>query len=103
MTLYAKWIDNNIEEKPTAMQKVVSEEVVEDPVISVLIPDYQHLYCMLDFVNTNNGDISEITVKYGTRFYVYNLKNKKIKEYQARQNRSINLPKITLEDGQKVT
>lgn len=103
MTLYAKWIDLSIEEDTSQpVERVISSEIVEDPSISVLIPDYQHLYCQIDFVNANNGDISDISVKYGTKFYIYNLKEQKIREYQARQNSMVDLPKITIQDNQNI-
>ena len=104
MILYAKWIDLGLETKPETIPapKVVSSVVVEEPKVQVLIPDYQGLYCQIDFVNANDGSLLHANEKYGTRFYIYNLKNQKIREYQARQNSVVNLPKITLAEGEHV-
>lgn len=104
MTLYAKWKELNIEvQEPEPVEKVIKTEVVEEPSISVVIPDYSGASCQIIFVNTNdNISTIDTLVKYGTRFYIYNLKEQKIREYQARQNCYVYLPKITIKDNQEI-
>lgn len=103
MTLYAKWIDLNADKDlMVAAPKVISSEVAEDPIIKELIPDFSSMYCDIHFISTNDDSDFYINVARGTRFYVLNAKNQKIREYQIRQSCDILLPTITIEENQKV-